>query len=103
MSLHTHLRVLFPTPHIFRHLIIKVDFFLQKLIHLFLNRILSIQWHEAPCEVHACHDLKVCMWSRVTREHPEFLVEDVLAMASLWNSIINYELGQYLLSCLAVE
>lgn len=100
-ALHVHFSVLFPTSHIRRHF--HLNWFLQKLVHLFFDRVLVTSLHKSACEVHASHVLVVTMGSWVAPKDLEFLVEDVFTMASLHHTIIDYQLRNNFESLVTME
>merc|ERR1719362_2487975 len=102
MSLHLDLRILFPATNVHRH-IIKGDLLLQKFIHLSLDRILIACFHKRGRVVDAAHRVEVFVLSRVHTAHSEVIIEEILAVTSIWHTIVHQKLQNDLNCRFAME
>ena len=91
MALHLDFRVLFPATNISRH-VVEHDFFLEELVHLALNRIFISSSNKGCGIVNAGHRIKVFVLTGVDSANSEIIIEQVLAMASVWNTVVDEKL-----------
>lgn len=97
------LAVLLPAADVVRHLVCKVDLFLEELVHLPLDRVRLALYHESAAVVDARHRVEVLVVARETAHDVELGVEYVFAVTPVLDAIINYELDHDFFCVLAVE
>lgn len=101
VSLDMHLSVLLPAPHIGRHL--NINCLLEVRIHLLFNGVSLSFLDQTSAKLKAAHVVEVAMGATIAAKDPELLVEDVLAMASLYHSVIHDQLSHHFLGLIASE
>ena len=91
MALHLDFRVLFPATNISGH-VVEHNLFLEELVHLTLNRIFITGSYKGGRVVDAGHSVEVLVLTRVDPANSEIIIEQVLAMASVWNTVVDEKL-----------
>ena len=101
--MHLDLAVLLPASDVIWHLVGEVDFLLEELVHLPLNRVRLALHHKSAAVVDAGHRVEIFVVAREAAHDVKLGVEYVLTMASILDAVINYQLDHDFLCILAVE
>ena len=88
MTLDLDFRVLFPASDIHWH-VIKGDFLFEELVHLSLNRVLITSLDKGGGVIDARHRIEIFVLARVHTTRAEVIIEQVLSMATVGNTIVN--------------
>ena len=102
VPLHLYFGVLFPTADVHGH-VIKGDLLLEEFVHLTLNRVLVTCFDEGGSVVDASHCVEVFVLAREHTATSEIVVEQIFAMATVRNTVINEQLENDLNGLLAME
>jgi hypothetical protein len=92
---------LFPASHVVWHL--ELDILLKEGIHLLFDWVWFSLRNESTGVVDCCHCSEVLVISSVAAHGSEFLVENVFAMASVGDSIVDDQLNENSLGVVAME
>lgn len=88
VSLHHHFVVLSPAEHVGWHFG-ELDIAFEEVVYLALDRVVLVAGGEAAAEVETSHCDEVFVGAAEAGELFEFGVENVLAVATVLNSVIN--------------
>ena len=98
-----NLAVLFPAAHVVRHLVSKVNLFLEVLVHLSFDGVRLALCNKSTAVVDTAHRIEVLVIGREAAHDIELGVEDVLAVATVLDAVVNDQLNQDFFGILAVE
>ena len=102
MTLNLDFRVLFPATNISRH-VVEHDFFLEELVHLALNGVFISSSNKGCSIVNASHRVEVFVLTGIDSANSEIIIEQVLAMAPVWYTIVDKKLENNFNGSLAME
>lgn len=94
--------VLFPASDVWGH-IGKVDLFLEEGVHLSLDGVWLAGNHEGSGIIDARHLVEILVLAGVRAHHIKLGVENILAMTSVGNTVVNNQLNHDLLCVITVE
>lgn len=102
MALDRNFAVLLPAPNVWWH-VVELNLFLQEQVHLALDGVLLSVTDEGSAEVERGHGVEVLVRTAEAAHDAEVSVEEVLAMTTIGDAVINNLLQNNFHGRLSVE